>query len=133
MNVTRIPSSKVYELMPASKTEKKVGNKTVEVPALTTLLEELVRFSHNKYGYNENGDETMMNTSAKQTEVVGSNKKTQSSTKPTNEGTTDGTVAKYTGSLTADEIAKKYVHQELIAAAANSKKFAEGNDSNAKK
>lgn len=131
MNVTRISSSQVYELMAVSKTEKKDGNKTVEVPTITTLLEELVHFSDNKYGYNENGDETMINPSTKQTEAVGSNKQMQSVTKPTNEGTTDGTVAKYTGSLTADEIAKKYAHQESITAVANSKKFAEDTDLNA--
>ena len=115
MNVTRIPSSKVYELMPASKTEKKVGNKTIEVPTLTTLAEELVRFSDNKYGYNQNGNETMMNTSTNQTEVVGSNTQGQYSASTANEDTIDGTAAKYTGPMTADEIAKKYAKGDDVS------------------
>ena len=109
MNVTRIPSSKVYELMAASKTEKKVDNKTIEVPTLTTLVQELTRFSDNKYGYNKYGDETMMNTSTNQTEVVGSNVQAKNTANTVNEDTIDGKTAKYTESLTADEIAEKFI------------------------
>jgi hypothetical protein len=113
MNISRTDPSIVAKLLLSLSNQKTKttanSNSIIKPITLTTLAQELMHI-----GYNKQGNEMVANTSTNQTTVIESNVQDQNSTTPVNEDTIDGKATKYTGSLTADQIAEKYVNGDNV-------------------
>jgi hypothetical protein len=104
---------KLLMLLPNQKTNASANSNAISIGQTETPVVSLAQKSM-LLGYNKQGNEIIANTITNQTTVVKAFSQPQSSEKTMNNDTLNGKAAQYTGSLTADEIEKKYVNGDNI-------------------
>lgn len=114
MNISRTDPSIVSKLLislsPTKTKNTTSNNSIIKTSAQTTLVQETMHI-----GYNKQGNEIVASTYTNQTTIVGSTVQTQNTVNAINEDTIDAKAAKYTGSLTADEIEEKFINGDDVS------------------